>query len=131
MSALQLDLMRLPGNGIEVIAGSFAPDTANPPTAVRGRGFTVAYTSTGLWTVTLENKYNGLIAGMLTLGLAAAADQKLQFGTVTISSAAAATFQIRCVAVAALSQIAADANNRINFMLILKKNGIVDGTGIT
>jgi len=36
-----------------IVAGSFRPNNTGAPLDVRGTDFTVAYTSTGLWTVTL------------------------------------------------------------------------------
>jgi hypothetical protein len=124
--------LKMAGNGIEIVAGSFAPDTANAPTALKGRGFTVARTSTGLFTVTLTNRFAGLVSMSLGLQLASGDDKILQIGTVTISHAAACTFQIRCwdISAAAVADIAANANNRVNFIAVLKRNDVVDGTGI-
>jgi hypothetical protein len=129
-----MDELKAPGLGLEVIAGSFAPDTADPPETVRGGGFSVVRTSEGLFTVTLTNRYAGLIAGIATLQHSAAnSDLKVELGAVVCSHAAACTVQIRVVDIssAAVADIAANANNRINFALILKTTTALDSTGIT
>lgn len=121
------------GVNIEVVAGSFAPDTANAPTDLRGRGFTVVRTSAGLFTITFANKFAGCIAATVTLQQATAGDQILQIGTITNSKTATNTAQIRNwdISGAAVADIAANANNRINFCFIFKRDSILDGTGIT
>lgn len=108
-------------NGLKIIAGSFGPDTANAPTKVRGKGFTVARTSAGLFTVTLDDKYYELEAASLTLQLASGDDKVLQLGSVDLS---AKTIQIRVwdISGAAVADIAINDNNRINFVLFLKNS---------
>lgn len=126
--------LKAPGLDLEVIAGSFAPDTANAPTTRRGGGFTVVRTSEGLFTVTLTNRYAGLVAGIATLQHSAAnSDLKVELGAVVCSHAAACTVQIRVVDIssAAVADVAANANNRINFFFLLKNTTALDSTGIT
>ncbi len=40
--------------GLELVCGSFETDTSNAPPNVRGVGFTVAYSATGIFTVTIR-----------------------------------------------------------------------------
>lgn len=40
---------------LELVLGSFETDTSNAPVNVRGVGFTVAYSATGIFTVTIRN----------------------------------------------------------------------------
>lgn len=125
--------LKMAGLNLEVVAGSFAPDTANAPTDVRGRGFTVAYTSTGTYTVTFVNKFAGCVAAVATLQLASADDKFAQMGTITNSKTATNTAVIRVLDAsgAAVAQVAANAQNRVNFAFIFKRDSSLDGTGIT
>jgi len=109
---------------VKIVAGSFAPDTANAPTTVRGRGFTVARTSTGLFTVTLADTYPLLIAGDVSLQLAAGADLIVQLGAIDVASAKTVQIRVWDISDGAVADIAANANNRINFVLVLKNSAI-------
>ena len=84
--------------GVVQLQGSFAPAGTGAPTAVKGTGFSVARTSAGLFTVTLQDKYQHLIAGDVQIQLATGADLKGQLGTIDVASAK--TVQIRVLAVA-------------------------------
>lgn len=107
-----------------IIAGSFAPDTANAPTAVNGSGFTVVRTSQGLFTVTLDEAYRDLVSITATLQLASAtADRFIQVGATDVSTAK--TLQIRVLdAAGAVQDVAADANNRINFTAVVSRKDV-------
>jgi hypothetical protein len=122
--------------GIErvLVAGSFAPDTANPTSAQKGDGWQAAYTSTGLFTVTFlgagvgsAGYYDQLDAAVATLQLATGAGKFCQIGTFTAASGETpATLTIRVwdatTAADALSQVAANANNRVNFICVFRRN---------
>jgi hypothetical protein len=108
--------------GVVMLQGSFAPAGTGAPTTVRGKGFSVARTSAGLFTVTLQDKYQHLISGDIQIQLATGADLKGQFGAIDVSSAK--TVQIRVLAVAVATDIAADANNRVHFSLKLKNSTV-------
>lgn len=111
------------GNGEVILSGSFAPDTANAPTTVYGTGFTVVRTSQGLFTITLSEAYIRLRAGTCQLQLAAKDTWFCQFGSIDVSSAK--TVQIRVIDEAnALVDVAADADNRIHFVLHLSKDSV-------
>jgi hypothetical protein len=120
----QLHKMLHGQQGLVKIEGSFAPNgsSALVSTDTNGKGFTVAYTSTGLYTVTLSKAYPQLIAAGCWVQLSAAADIKLQFGTIDVVTAK--TLQIRSLAVATLTDIAANTNNRIHFSLTLRNTAV-------
>lgn len=105
-----------------VVAGSFAPDTANAPTDVRGTDFTVVHTSQGLFTVSFSDGHGQLVSAVATVQLASADDRKAQIGTYTPASATApATLEIRVqddAGSGAVQDIAANANNRVNFICV-------------
>src|SRR5512139_3143742 len=81
MAERKFDFVETLGRKVRMIAGSFAPDTANPPTTVRGSGFTVARTAQGVFTITFRNAYAELISAVATVQLASTDDRKAQIGT--------------------------------------------------
>lgn len=116
MAERNFDFLETIGRKKRVVAGSFAPDTANPVTAVRGSGFTVARTAQGVFTLTLSNTYAELTSATATVQLAAAGARYAQVGAYVAGSR---TLVIRTVDGAGAEQdIAADANNRVNFTLV-------------
>lgn len=112
--------------GVVILAGSFAPNgsSAISATSNKGTGWSVAYTSTGLYTITLADTYTSLISATLGLQLAAGADTIIQLGAIDVSSAK--TIQVRAwdISDAAVADIAANAANRINFCLVLKNSSV-------
>lgn len=109
---------------VKVIAGSFAPAGTGAVTDVKGRGFTVARTGTGEFTVTLEDKYVELLDAQTTLQLATAADQYAQLGAIDVVSAKTVVINVWDVSGAAVADVAADANNRVNFCLMLRNSSV-------
>lgn len=101
-----------------VIAGSFAPNGAAAIAASsrEGCGFTVARTSAGLYTVTLTDAFAALVSATASLQLTTAADVVAQIGAVNL---AAKTIQIRALAAAVETEVAAAAGNRVNFCFVL------------
>lgn len=112
--------------GLVKIEGSFAPNgsSALAVASTYGKGFTVARTSAGLFTITLADKYAQLICATLGLQLASGADSFIQFGSIDVVTAK--TVQIRNwdVSDAAVADIAANANNRIHFSLTLRNTAV-------
>lgn len=109
----------LTGNvaGVAVVNGVLnAP--ANPPTALKGEGFTVAWVSAGLWKVTLGAGLASIeFASVKAMLQAVAADDKMvQVGS---TSASARTMEIRVwdKSAAAVLDLLADANTRIHFVI--------------
>lgn len=102
-----------------VIAGSFAPAGTGAPTTLRGKGFSVARTSTGLFTITLTDRFYECVSFTASLQLASGDDKLAQCGSVDLS---AKTAQIRIwdKSAAAVADVSADANNRVNFALELR-----------
>jgi hypothetical protein len=110
--------------GVVYVQGSFAPDTANAPTTVRGSGFSVARTSTGLFTITLQDKYVSLLSAQVSLQLATGDDKMLQLGAIDVISARTIQIRVWDISGGAVADIAANANNRINFLLLLKNSTV-------
>ncbi len=94
--------------------------SANTPTAKKGLGWAVAWTSPGLYTVTYSDGFNSLLSVKAQLQLATGDDKLCQIGVVDL---AARTFQIRVWdkgAAAVRDLAAADANNRIHFVAMFR-----------
>jgi hypothetical protein len=110
--------------GVVHVQGSFAPAGTGAPTDVKGKGFSVARTSAGLFTITLQDAYQHLIAGTAQLQLATGADQFVQLGSVDVASAKTVQIRVWDISAAAVADVSADANNRVNFLLILKNSTV-------
>lgn len=98
------------------VRGSWAPNGSSAVSASNnlGMGWTVAYTSTGLFTITFDEGYQDLISATVTLQLASGDDKFVQLGTWT-KSARTLTVRVWDVSGAAVADVAANANNRIHF----------------
>ena len=109
---------------VKIIAGSFKPNGSSAVANAdnTGTGFTVARGGTGSFTVTLDDKYPGLLSGQCSLALNAAADSKVQFGAIDVASAK--TVIINVITTASAADIAANANNRIHFCLMLRNTSL-------
>jgi hypothetical protein len=111
--------------GVVMVQGSFAPNGSSAVAAAsnKGKGWSVARTSAGLFTITLQDIYPALLSATASLQLATADDKYCQIGSIDLS---AKTVQIRVwdVSDAAVSDVAADANNRINFCLIFRNSSV-------
>lgn len=110
-------------SGLVIVAGSFAPAGSGAVTDVNGRGFSVARTGTGEFTITFDDKYPSLVSATATLQLASADDQVLHMGTYT---AASKTLLITVwdISGEGAADIAADANNRVHFTVIFKNTDL-------
>lgn len=107
------------------LSGSFAPNgsSALVATSTFGRGFTIARTSQGLFTITLAEKYVRLRCATISIQKVSAGIGFVQLGAVDVSSAK--TIQIRIVdELGAVQDLAADANNRVHFDLDLSNDTV-------
>lgn len=117
MAAHNTSVVKALVGGYIVVAGSFAPNAGSAVSAAsnKGKGWTVARTSAGLFTITFDAKYTSLVSAVATAQLATAADINAQVGSYV---AASKTLTIRTIAVATETDVAANANNRINFICV-------------
>lgn len=113
--------------GAKIIAGSFSPNGASAidATTVKGQGFTVAYTSTGKYTVTLDDTYNDVISLTVTLAQETSGDQIVSIGAVDVSSAGTIEIFAWDISGAALADIAAASGSNIHFCFVLNNGGIL------
>lgn len=104
-------------------SGSFAPNgsSAVSNASNKGLGWTVARTSTGLFTITFSDQFAALQSAICGLQLTTGDDQKAEIGVVSLANR---TVQIRVwdISAAAVADIAADAGNRINFHIVFRNS---------
>ena len=105
---------------VKIVCGSFKPNGTSAVVAAdnTGAGWTVARGGVGIFTVTLGDKYPGVLSATCSVALNAVADTKVQFGAIDVASAK--TVVINVVTTASAADIAAHANNRIHFCLVLR-----------
>lgn len=104
---------------VKLICGSFAPAGTGTITDPKGDGWSATRTGVGTFTITFDSNYNEMISANATLQLASAADSKVQIGSY---DSAASTLVIRTITGTAAADIAANANNRVNFMVAMKRS---------
>jgi hypothetical protein len=123
-------LPRVLDKKVYIYAGSFAPNGSSAVSASsrKGLGFSVARTSQGVFTVTLDDAFPSstyLLSATASLQLASGslAARRCEIGAVSTTSK---TYVISVVDGSAAAQdVAADANNRINFVLKFKNSTVV------
>jgi len=112
--------------GVVVLGISWAPNgsSAVDQTSIKGRGVaSVTRDSAGTFTVLLQDVYPTLLAAVATAQLATAADIVAQVGTSTVSTNTK-SIVVTLLAGASATDVAANANNRVNLLLILKNSGV-------
>lgn len=112
--------------GVVVLGISWAPNgsSAVDQTSIKGRGVaSVTRDSAGTFTVLLQDVYPTLLAAVATAQLATAADIVAQVGTSTVSTNTK-SIVVTLLAGAVATDVAANANNRVNLLLILKNSGV-------
>lgn len=114
-------------NEAVVVAGSFAPAGTGAPTASKGKGFTVARTGVGAFRITLDARFNSILSVVAGLQLATATDQFIVVGAI---SEANRTIDLTvwdpsaAAAPGAAVDVAADAGNRIHFVVVARNSSI-------
>lgn len=113
------------GKGRVYAGGSFAPNGSSAIVDTSNVGdvdWSVAFTSTGLFTVTLVDSFLYLVEGRCALQLAAGDDKIVQFGAIDVVTAKTVELRVWDISAAAVANIAAAAGNRIHFGLVLKNS---------
>lgn len=102
-----------------VIAGSFAPAGTGAVTDVKGVGFSVARSGVGVFTITFDRTYPDLECAIVSTQLATPTGDVTNVGDY---SAANGTLVLDHwdISGGAAADIAANANNRINFLCVFK-----------
>lgn len=119
----------VPGN--KVIYGGFLCNGSSDPATTYGRGFTVARTATGVWTVTITEPMSSFVCVLATLNMpdSATTTHEIRIGD---KSAANGTFQITNQSTAdssttdfALADVAAATDQAVYFLCIVSESGLV------
>jgi hypothetical protein len=115
------------GVGVRLVVGSFAPNgsSALATASNKGQGFSPAYTSTGLYTLTLRNKdVRSVLCYLGHVQSVSAAARFSQGGTINV---AAGTIQVRTVDGSGVVQdMTANENSRVHFALFLATSTLND-----
>lgn len=126
MAERNFDDIQVLGREKKIITGSFRPNGAGAVdnTANVGKGFSVARTGVGAFTITLEDRYWALDSSHYQLALAVpAAAHDLCEGIVDVK--VAKTLPFVHYSAGAAADIASDPANWIRFTLILSNSSVV------
>ncbi len=104
--------------GVAVVNGTLVAP-ANVPTAIKGLGFTVAWTSAGVWTVTFTDKYVELVSIKAMLQRVTTVNSVAQIGVVSISGKTVQIVNWNKTSAAAIDMVA-NANTRIHFVAVFR-----------
>jgi len=101
------------------VEGSFAVDGSGDPTTIKGIGFSVAHTTTGVYTITFSDKYQDLISADVSLMYNALEDKVVQLGAWSKTNS---TLVIRVYDISGTgaADIASATNDRIQFDVCLQ-----------
>lgn len=126
MANRNFDFIQGLGKGVKVIAGSFAPNgsSAVDSTSIKGKGFSVARTGAGAFTITLQDAYVALLSAQASLQLHTADDKFVLLGDVDVTSGKTVKLVVWDISDAAATDVAANANNRIHFVLVLSNSSL-------
>ena len=114
-----------------IIAGSFNRTSGNVITKLEGERFTVARTSTGLYTITLADSYSALIYANANILATAAVNTFCQIDTESVTTSTGGTIAINTFEINESSGAAdlldfphttTDSTARLFFMLILRNS---------
>lgn len=102
-----------------LVGGRFRPQGVGVPIQDEGIGsFTVVRAGVGRYTITFAEQYVGMVAKWASIQMNAATDLKPQF--VGAYDATARTIELDALAVAAPTEIAANANNAVDVMFLMR-----------
>lgn len=126
MAGRMFDWLQILGKKRVVIAGSFRPNgSGTVDNALNtGLGFSVVRDDVGDFTITLEDRFNGIDSAQISLELAAPGDSNVNFGDIDVVTAGTLIVSVFTAGVTA--DLADDANNRVHFNLTLKNTNIRD-----
>ena len=114
--------IRTMNKNVVEIAGRFRPNgsSAVSNTYNVGRGWTVARSNTGLFTITMTDRFTALNKASAVVWSATAQNLKAQIAAFTVGPTATATVQIRLVANGTATDMASDAGSWVSFGLSLR-----------
>ncbi len=128
MGRTALNPVRYVGMGRNIVAGSFVTKNGAVPTDIRGSGFTVAYVSEGIWTVTLDDVSQRI--DCVTFGVAAETTTKLSLVQEDQDARTTSVIKITQHLSDDLTSpnfaVADEPGNVISFMIVCKDTAVAD-----
>ncbi len=127
MASAIVDLLRGHGKNLKLVFGTFYPQNTSAPTvnANQTRGVaSISRTAAGTFLITLKHPYLRLVAKLATVQHTTAVDLVPQFGDIAnVGTSSAVTAVLRLNAVATATDMAANANNSVSFVLVFDDSG--------
>jgi len=112
MAENQYGRIHSPSQKLIKIPFSFEPAGVGAPTAVKGKGFTLARTGVGLYRFTFTDRYPNLVGFSCSFALLTLAVRTGVLKTITVGTTATNTIDLQIIdAAAAAVEIAANAAN--------------------
>lgn len=106
---------------VKIIAGSFSiAASGGAATKLQGRGWSAAKSATGVYTITLEDKYTALISAVASVKAATAVDLVAQIKSHDVSSARTVVIDLNAVA----TPTEPSAVTEIHFVLFLRNSSV-------
>lgn len=118
------------------LSGSFRPNGSSTPTVWYGNWISsIAHTATGVWTITIKEKYRGLqgaLAILVSARFNAFSPTVIQLGAIDLDAGTIVVMAgTESASDIAAADIASNANNWIDLELCLQYTKTPDGSGIT
>jgi len=108
--------------GIELIFGSFQTNSTSAILTAKGDGWAATRSAAGKYTITMTHLYQDCIAALASCrNTADNVDTYTQFGDYDSS---AGTIVLKVKTATANADMTADVDNRVDFMLIMKKTSV-------
>lgn len=106
---------------VKIIAGSFSiAASGGAATKLQGRGWSVAKSATGVYTITLEDSYTALLSACASVKAATAVDLVAQIKSHDVSSAKTVVIDLN----AAATPTEPSAVTEIHFVLMLRNSSV-------
>ena len=105
----------------EVISGSFALGAGPAIASAQQQNCTIAYTGVGIYTVTLYKTFTALNCATATVQSTANDDKIASIAATDVVTAKTIILHVRDISGAALTDIATDGSQRVNFHFVLVK----------
>lgn len=105
----------------EIISGSFALAAGPAISAAQQQNCTIAYTGVGIYTVTLYKTFAALNCAIATVQSTANDDKIASIAATDVVTAKTIILHVRDISGAALTDIATDGSQRVNFYFVLVK----------
>jgi hypothetical protein len=110
---------------VVIVPGSFAPNGSSAVSAssILGTAFSVARTSAGKFTITFNDTFNAILAVEASLQLVTADDKYMIVGEQDLTAKTLVLY-VWDVSAGAATDVSANANNRIHFVVYFKNSTV-------